>query len=102
VPRAWAAPSLFQPAGGVQRKPATDSAHSSITKAKQNYPHTHTNQCSVTLEDTCDASSLPCHRVVLVLLVLLSLPFLVNINQFRPISSYSLTSALGREVSVVT
>src|SRR5213079_2152298 len=30
----------------------------------------------------------------------LSLPFLVNINQFRPMLEYSLSSALGREVSV--
>jgi AsmA protein len=38
--------------------------------------------------------------VVLLLLVLLSLPFLVNINQFRPMLEYSLTNALGREVTV--
>src|SRR6266567_7894391 len=38
--------------------------------------------------------------VVLLLLALLSLPFLVNINQFRPMLEYSLTSALGREVTV--
>src|SRR2546427_11469274 len=38
--------------------------------------------------------------VVLLLLVLLSLPFLVNINQFRPMLEYALTTALGREVTV--
>ena len=38
--------------------------------------------------------------LVLLLLVFLSLLFLVNINQFRPMLEYSLTDALGREVKV--
>src|SRR5713101_209263 len=38
--------------------------------------------------------------VVLLLVVFISLPFLVNINQFRPMLEYSLSSALGREVTV--
>ena len=37
--------------------------------------------------------------VVLLLVAALSLPFLLNMKQFRPMLEYSLTNALGREVT---
>ncbi len=38
--------------------------------------------------------------VILLLLVLLSVPFLMNANQFRPLLESNLTAALGRPVKL--